>query len=182
MKKTAKKGVMTNIGDKINKAEQHFIRFRDANEDFKKALRDFSPTKIPKNPSMPAKEISKMDLKATPFDVKVSILHRIRRAYGWENAKSLMSEALKVSPDKFSELSDYDAAKCITYGNSKLARRGAPPILPGPEDDPGRCEDLWDDGQSEPKYGFSTSDAYYYHYGTEINAQSDDTDSYHVDD
>jgi hypothetical protein len=80
------------------------------------------------------------------FSGKLKILREIMKKGGWEDERALMGEALFSSPPTFSGLRPSHADDCIAYGNSRLIDMGLEPVGIRPEDDPGRCEDIWDEG------------------------------------
>lgn len=83
---------------------------------------------------------------------KLRVLREIREKGKWMNEKALMSEALVSSPANFSGLRLSHVDVCIDYGNSKLVDMGFKPVTARPEDDPGRCEDIWDEEPDFEKF------------------------------
>ena len=79
------------------------------------------------------------------FLSKLKILEEIMLRGEWPNEKALMTEVLSCSPSNFAGLKPSHLDDCINYGNSRLEDMGLEPVRERPEDDPGRCEDIWDD-------------------------------------
>lgn len=83
-------------------------------------------------------------------EAKVTMLRKIMEAGHWRNEKELMRDTLTISPNKFERLSDRDIDSCIARANAKLMYNGVEPVKPEPENDEGRCLDIWeDDAQSK---------------------------------
>jgi hypothetical protein len=68
----------------------------------------------------------------------------------WKVQGDLMSEILHVHPSRLDNLVGGDLDLCLSFGNYKLESWGLDQVKPAPEDDPGRCEDLWDGDDDLP--------------------------------